>query len=93
MHPHLLPPMNFQALMKGTELSADIMDPLIRLLELKSRSKEMCNGPREPLIDALILSELELATKINLPSEPGNARYQGIADDLFRAIVMETANV
>lgn len=87
MHPDIIPPMNFQKLMEGTDLDLEISDRLIELLETKSQTKEMGKGPREPLIDGLVLSEFEQARASAQTLLPNKTDLRPVADRLFRGII------
>ncbi|WP_074203362.1 nucleotidyltransferase domain-containing protein [Parasphingorhabdus marina] len=90
MHPESIPPMNFQALMDGTDLDAEVTMRLTRLLEEKSKSKEMGDGSREPLIDDLVMSEFSQARAIAQTLKPDQTDLRPAADRLFREIIKVT---
>ncbi len=90
MHPEVIPPMNFQALMDGTDLNTDVTKRLAHLLEEKSKSKEMGDGSREPLIDDLVMSEFSQAREIALTLKPDKTDLRPAADRLFREIIKVT---
>ena len=87
MRPDILPPMNFQDLIAGTDLSVDLIDALEALLEAKSRSKEVGEAPRIPAIDALITAEFEWAREATRTIKPDRQDLRPRADALFREIL------
>ena len=87
MNPDIAPPMNFQALMNGTDIPPDLQGVLLELLEAKSLSKEIGEAPRIKEIDEFIVSELEWAKSAGPTSTKAAANLSGEADDLFRSIL------
>jgi uncharacterized protein len=86
-HPELQPPMNLQALLARLDLSADVIAEISRLLDLKSKAKEMGSGKRIPLVDELILDEFRLA---KAPHPRVARRVLGAeADALFRRLLKD----
>lgn len=72
LHPDYQPPMNLQALLARLDLPSEVIAEIARLLDLKSKAKEMGSGKRIPLVDALILDEFRLA-KAPQPKEARRA--------------------
>ncbi|ABI64465.1 MULTISPECIES: nucleotidyltransferase domain-containing protein [Maricaulis] len=87
MHADIIPPMNFQELLAGIDVSAELTDALNELLIAKSQSKEVGLAPRVGVIDAFIEAEFDWAREVSkgLKSERRNLRDE--ADGLFRDIV------
>ena len=85
LQPDCAPPMNLQALVGGLDLSSDTVGEISRLLELKSKAKEIGTGKRIAAIDALIAGELEWARSAEKYKENRNLRQR--ADEIFRRIV------
>lgn len=90
MHPDVIPPMNFQALLDGCDLDVDVLERLAFILEEKSKARELGTGMREPLIDALVESEFEQARSAAAQFEKSRADLRPQADRLFREIIKET---
>ena len=90
MHPDIIPPMNFQALLDGCGLDKDTTERLASILKAKSKAKELGTGAREPLIDALVQSEFEHARNAASDLEKSRVDLQPQADRLFREIIKET---
>lgn len=87
MNPDQLPPMNFQDLVNGTDLSFEIQRKISELLEAKAEASEIGTGVRINMIDELILNELGSAEE-NLPGKQTvsqTAREE--ADQLFRNVI------
>ena len=87
MHPNVIPPMNFQALLDGIDLPADLTDALQDLLLAKSRSKEIGTAPRVDIIDAFIVSEFDWAREAVKSIGGPKSDLRMRADALFRDIV------
>ncbi|HIC80049.1 MAG TPA: nucleotidyltransferase domain-containing protein [Kiloniellaceae bacterium] len=86
-HPDRALPMNFAELRAGLELPAGLSDFLDEMLARKARSRELGEGPRLVVLDALIEEEMaraELALPGNAPATPDLAAE---ADTLFRDLV------
>ena len=85
--PEAAPPMNFQALMAGTDVPETLHARLLDLLEAKSRSKELGLAPRIPEIDGFVTEEFDWAegTSSRMPRTQRQLDIE--ADDLFRKIV------
>jgi uncharacterized protein len=86
MHPHVRPPMNFQELLTGIDLSEPLTNALETLLIAKSRSKELGLAPRVPVIDEFVEAEFEAARNAR-QSSPDQPDLRADADALFRAII------
>lgn len=86
-NPQSAPPMNFQKLIAGLDLPADLIVEIEDLLVRKSQSKEVGEAARLVGIDAFITREFEWAEEAvrGLSGRGPDLRAQ--ADDLFRAIV------
>lgn len=87
MHPDTVPPMNFQELMAGVDLDADLMEQLEILLRAKAASNELGAAARIDVLDAFIVSEFDIAREraSGLRAERHDLRSE--ADVLFREIV------
>jgi uncharacterized protein len=87
MHPDIAPPMNFHELQAGIDLSGDLVNELASLLERKKLSKELGEGPRVPVIDALIEEEFAWAEQAVKDPRAARADLQAEANRLFRSII------
>jgi hypothetical protein len=87
LNPNLPPPMNFQALLSGAELSAPLTDELADLLDRKSQSKELGDAPPIALIDDFIKSEFDWAREAVKKIDRDTVHLQDEADMLFRSII------
>lgn len=85
LNPHLRPPMNLQALVAASDLSAALVGQIDALVEAKARTNERSNGARLPEIDALIRDELARAGE--LPARKLRDRFADRANDLFLELV------
>lgn len=85
LRPGSVPPMNLQEMCGGLDLEPEASAEIARLLDLKSRSRELGAGPRIPLLDRLIEAEFDWARSSPVPRGEGALGPQ--AGDLFRAIV------
>ncbi|MGB0905851.1 MAG: nucleotidyltransferase domain-containing protein [Maricaulaceae bacterium] len=88
MHPEVIPPMNFQALLKGIDFDATLTGALNDLLLAKSKSKEIGQAPRVDVIDAFITSEFDWARERVKTIKGRPQKLRDEADALFRDIVM-----
>lgn len=79
------PPMNFQALCQGCNLSVDVLKPIRELLYLKSHSREQKTGPAIPTIEAFIEAEFAQAMDSHVRSGGDEVYHQ--AEALFRRLV------
>jgi len=86
-NPRSAPPMNFQKLMAGLDLPADLIVEIDDLLVRKSRAKEVGEEARLAGIDAFITRELEWAEEAVRGLSGRGPDLRAEADDLFRAIV------
>lgn len=82
-------PMALPELVAGIHLSPEVSRVIGNLIERKSRTRELGDGPRIDVLDKLILSEIEF-TRHNLGKLPvlGHEMLDA-ANDLFRDIVNE----
>lgn len=87
MHPDVIPPMNFQELLAGIDLNAELIGALEDLLHAKSKSKEIGEAPRIDIIDAFIAAEFDWARKAVKTISGPRTDLQEAADVLFREIV------
>lgn len=85
LQPDIVPPMNFQELLAGTQPSDALIADLEQLLIAKSQAKELGTGERMPRVDELIMSEFAWADAAKISSKP--QRLRDDADTLFREIV------
>jgi len=81
------PPMHLQALIDGTDLPAATVKVIDRLVEAKSRTREMGSGPRIPVLDRLIAAEIAAAagSASEMPGRPPSDL--DAADRLFRRLI------
>lgn len=86
-HPAIVPPMNFQVLMKGANLKPEVELKIDTLLARKSKAKEIGLSPRWPVLDTFIKEQLAWANNHakNFKSEKDNKLPD--ADSLFREII------
>lgn len=91
MHPQTVPPMNFQAMMAGSDLPANITAKLQVLLRAKAETKELGAASRIEVLDEFVSSEFDLARQrmIGLRAERNELRAD--ADTIFRSIVREVS--
>ena len=89
LHPESIPPMNFQELVAGINLPSGLVTELNNLLIQKSRSKEVGEAIRIPVIDDFITSEFTWAREAANELHAGRHDMKDEADPLFRAIVRE----
>ena len=87
MNPDQLPPMNFQRLVDGTDISEATQARIAELLVRKSRSSEMGAGARVPELDEIIQSEFDRAAATGLPKLERTDELKAEADTLFRKLV------
>jgi predicted nucleotidyltransferase len=87
LHPTELPPMNFQDLVNGTEISDPLGRRIAELLRAKAKQSEIGAGARIDIIDELIQSELNWALE-NAPQKHNISREaRDQADQLFRDLI------
>ena len=89
MHPTVIPPMNFQELMTGVDLPADLTEELRALLRAKAETKELGTGPRNPYLDKFIVDEFEKARELTKTIRSEKKELRPAADKLFREIIGE----
>lgn len=87
MHPDIIPPMNFQELLAGIDVSDELTSALNELLIAKSRSKEVGLAPRVAVIDAFIEAEFDWAREATHGLRAERLELRPDADALFREIV------
>jgi len=87
MQPGTPPPMNFQELCAGVSLPEGLMGQLTHLLEAKSRSKEVGEGPRIAEIDAFLEAEFAWAREATSERAPPTENLRTQSDAMFRSIV------
>jgi len=92
MHPDTVPPMNFQKLMAGVDLDADLTEQLEILLRAKAKTKELGTAARIGLLDDFILDEFEIARERAASPRVQRHELRDEADKLFREIVMGVAS-
>lgn len=82
-------PMNFQALMAGVDLPADIVVELESLLKRKAETKELGVAPRIALLDEFITQELDVVGRIAKTDRTDALDIYDDADQIFREILQE----
>lgn len=87
MHPDVIPPMNFQELLRGVDLSLELTTALEKLLNAKSKSKEIGEAPRVDIIDRFIVSEFDWAREAVKSISGPRENLHDAADVLFREVV------
>ena len=87
MHPDIAPPMNFHELQAGIDLPDQLSKELQSLLERKSVSKELGEGPRAPIIDAFITSAFAWAQQAVKEPRAARGDLEVEANALLRSIV------
>jgi len=87
LHPNTPAPMNFQALVRGCNLDANLRSALDALLLAKSKSKEVGFAPRVAVIDAFIISEFDRAREAVKTMKKDKPKLLDEANILFRKIV------
>ncbi len=90
LHPDIIPPMNFPALMAGTDLPPEITTQIDSLLARKRAAKETGLSARWPDIDAFIQSQLAWGFDHAKDFKPGRKDKLDDANALFRNIVKST---
>jgi len=88
LNPRAMPPMNIQAMSDRLDLDEQTVDSISRLLDLKSKTKEVGDGERIPAIDRLIEGEFDWA-RIR-PARKERPDLVEEADALFRGLVTES---
>ncbi len=87
MNPDSLPPMNFQELVDGTELSAGSQLEIADLLQKKSTASEFGLGNRVTILDEMIQYEFEWAVETGFPKLELTENVMAEANALFRDLV------
>jgi len=87
INPNIIPPMNFQELLAGTDLDAELTAALNDLLLAKSLSKEIGEAPRVSTIDAFITKEFDWAREAVKSIKPNKVDLSREADKLFRKVL------
>lgn len=91
LRPGSPPPMNVQDLLPGLDLEAATVDEIVRLIELKSRMREVGAGQRIALLDRLIGGELASAeASIDNSASWDRDALVSKADTMFRSIIEVT---
>jgi len=86
-NPDLLPPMNFQELINGTNIDIGLQNQISDLLKAKAQASEIGAGARISSIDSLILTELNWASE-NFPNKQTlSESKQAAANRLFRDLI------
>jgi uncharacterized protein len=85
LNPASRPPMNLQALVAASDLSAALVEQIDGLVEAKGRTRERSNGTRLPEVDALIRGEFDRAGE--LPVRKLRDRFVDRANQLFLDLV------
>lgn len=86
-NPDMLPPMNFQALIEGTDVSKTAQNLISDLLAAKAKASEVGVGKRIPLLDTLIVDELAWAEDNRAHHNRLTNAVRQRADDLFRCLI------
>ncbi len=87
MHPDTIPPMNFSELMKGVDLSTDLVELIEELLEKKARTKEMGEASRISALDDFVLAEFEQGKTLAPTAAKPEYELDAEANKLFRGII------
>lgn len=87
LHPDTIPPMNFQALSEGCDLSAELSAELKQLLIAKSKSKELGKSSRVKVIDDFIEEEFSWAREAVKTVDRSKAHQYDEANALFQDII------
>ncbi|MEP2989996.1 MAG: nucleotidyltransferase domain-containing protein [Parasphingorhabdus sp.] len=85
-HPGERPPMDLQALVDATDLSASIISDIDELIKAKKTTNEKSNGARKPAIDALINEELACASEV-VEQTGDEAGFYKRAETIFLELV------
>jgi predicted nucleotidyltransferase len=81
------PPMHLQALMQATDLDANLIRTIDRLVETKRVTREMGSGPRIAVLDRLIAAEVAAAAGFVAEEPKRSPRDLAAADRLFRHLI------
>jgi predicted nucleotidyltransferase len=81
--------MNFQILMDGLDIPSDVTAEIQRLLQIKTSTAEMGEGPRIAVLESFLDAQISWAkaqadTRIGIDQASKNRRN---ADELFRNIL------
>ena len=87
MNPDRLPPMNFQKLVDGTDISDETQDEIADLLEKKSKASEVGFGKRIGVLDDIITAEFSWASETGFPKFPVTYDIMSEANALFRRLL------
>ena len=90
LHPEMLPPMNLQALLAGTNISQSAQRDIAELLDAKSRSSEVGTGERITSIDEIILQEFAWYEGAKIKKRKQTSQTVESANALFRDIIRLT---
>jgi hypothetical protein len=82
-----LPPMDVASLCAGLNLAAAEVEAMAELFALKHTAGEQERLPRQPVLDALIVSVLTDKPPRPPQTDRFDARRVEIADDLFRRLM------
>ncbi len=89
MNPDRLPPMNFQKLVDGTDISDETQIEIADLLEKKSKASEVGLGKRIGVLDDIIAAEFSWASETGFPKFPVTDDIMSEANALFRRLLRE----
>ena len=87
LHEGQRPPMRLQHLMAATDLPTATAATIERLVEMKSRAREMGTGSPIPVLDRLVASEIAAAAKFVENEPTRSASDVRAADRLFRRLI------
>ena len=86
-HPDRLVPMALPELLSGLEMPGHAIGAIEDLITRKTRSRELGQGKRSPVLDELVLTEFELAEKAAPERTPIPLDLLDSANTLFRELV------
>ncbi len=91
VNPGVAPPMNFQELLAGLDLSEPLLFEFESMLERKKATRELGEAPRVKVIDDFITDQFEWARaeRHKIATKPQKLKAE--ADEIFRSIVKETS--
>lgn len=87
LNPDALPPMNFQGLVAGSDIDAELEAGIADLLQAKAQTREMGSGERIPALDDLIRNELSWGAENAGSKHVVTLAEREQADQLFRKLV------
>jgi predicted nucleotidyltransferase len=87
LNPTQLPPMNFQDLVNGTDISDALQQQITELLVAKAKASELGTGGRIEIIDELIQDELNWAGNLPPKKQSISRQTRDEADQLFRDLI------